>query len=97
MDMILALFENNLTAKKDLKFRFYKTINGYKLKRTILHILWAALNFPILFYCTNLMLNINLIFVWIGILIMYMPCYWLLSSIIFDSIIGDDIDNNSII
>lgn len=97
MDTILALFQNNLTTKKDLKSRFFNTINTYKFKRGMLHLLWAALNFPVLFFCTNVMIKMDLTWVWIGTVILYMPCYWLLSSILFDYIIGDDIDNNSII
>lgn len=97
MDTILALFQNNLITKKDLKSRFFNTINTYKFKRSMLHFLWAALNFPVLFFCTNVMIKMDLTWVWIGTVILYMPCYWLLSSILFDYIIGDDIDNNSII
>ncbi|WP_188654043.1 hypothetical protein [Yeosuana aromativorans] len=97
MDTILALFQNNTLTKKHLKSGFLNSINTYKFKRTMLHILWAALNFPVLYFCTNVMINMNLTFVWIGTVILYMPCYWLLSSILFDYIIGDDIDNNSII
>lgn len=96
MDMIFALFENNLTAKQAFKSKLQDILSSYQFKRTVLHILWAIFNLPLLVYGTNLMLNLDLVFVWIGIVIMYMPCYWILSSILFDNIIGDDIDNDSI-
>lgn len=88
MEMILNVFKNQVIKKSS--FDFYIS---WKLKRVMLNILWGLLNIFVLIAGTNLMVQIELELLWLAVLIVYVSIYWIISTLIFDTIIGDEIDN----
>lgn len=88
MEMILNFFENQVFKKSS--FDFYIS---WKLKRIILNIVWGLLNIFVFISVTNLMVQMGLEVLWLALLIVYASIYWIISTLIFDTIIGDEIDN----
>lgn len=83
MDAILNLFQEHLKSNS----------NTWKIKRQLLHLFWGLFNIALLVLGTNYMVEYNLEFVWFTITIAYASIYWILSNLLIDSIIGDEIDN----
>jgi len=83
MDAILNLFQGQLTNNS----------NSWKIKRQMLHLFWGLFNIVLLIIGTDYMVASNLEFVWFTITIAYASIYWILSNLLIDSIIGDEIDN----
>lgn len=79
-------FEKTNTALKNKKV-------DWLFKRIILHIIWGILNIVGLVYISTLISGTGweLVFL-IGGLI-YCLSYWIITCIIFDKLIGDEIDN----
>lgn len=88
MEMILNFLENQVFKKSS--FDFYIS---WKLKRIILNIVWGLLNIFVFISVTNLMVQMGLEVLWLALLIVYASIYWIISTLIFDTIIGDEIDN----
>lgn len=86
--MILNFLENQVFKKSS--FDFYIS---WKLKRIILNIVWGLLNIFVFISVTNLMVQMGLEVLWLALLIVYASIYWIISTLIFDTIIGDEIDN----
>jgi hypothetical protein len=83
MEAILNLFQEHVI----------KNSNLWKIKRLLLHFFWGLFNITLLIIGTNYMVVYNLEFVWFTITIVYASIYWILSNLLIDSIIGDEIDN----
>jgi hypothetical protein len=83
MEAILNLFQGHVI----------KNSNLWKIKRLLLHFFWGLFNITLLIIGTNYMVVYNLEFVWFTISIAYASIYWILSNLLIDSIIGDEIDN----
>lgn len=88
MDLIINFLENQVVKKTLLNFYV-----SWKLKRLILNIIWGLLNVFILIAGTNLMMQMHLEMVWLAAVIVYISIYWIISSLLFDTLIGDEIDN----
>jgi len=83
MEAILNLFQGHVTNNSNL----------WKIKRLLLHFFWGLFNITLLIIGTNYIVVYNLEFVWFTITIAYASIYWILSNLLIDSIIGDEIDN----
>ena len=47
-----------------------------------------------LIVATNIMIAIHLELLWLAFVIIYASVYWIVSSLLLDILIGDEIDNN---
>jgi hypothetical protein len=83
MDAILNLFQEHLKSN----------LNTWKVKRQLLHFIWGILNISFIIIGTNYMVVHNLEFVWFIVTMAYASIYWILSSLLIDGIIGDEIDH----
>ncbi len=87
----LESFKIDHFNKAILEFKFLK--NDWLVKRTLLHILWAFINITTLIFVYSLVSNTKWTPVFIVGCLLYCLFYWLLSSIMFDKLIGDEIDH----
>ena len=94
MEILLNFFEETLINKNhfitsNLR-RFY---DNWKMKRMALNIIWGLINITTLIFLTNIMIAIHLELLWLAFVILYSAVYWILSSLLIDTLIGDEIDN----
>jgi len=94
MEILLNFFEETLINKNhfitsNLR-RFY---DNWKMKRIALNIIWGLINITTLIFLTNIMIAIHFELLWLSFLILYSAVYWILSSLLIDTLIGDEIDN----
>lgn len=93
METILSLFENSLILKSPFKFSFRSAYNQYKFKRLLLNTSWGLINIFLILFGIQNMIESHFEILWIAPLIMYALSYWILTSLLIDTLIGDDIDN----
>jgi len=60
----------------------------------VLNIFWGLINITALIVATNIMIAIHLELLWLAFVIIYASVYWIVSSLLLDILIGDEIDNN---
>tara|TARA_R110000868_G_C10941162_1_gene767110 strand:+ start:2955 stop:3251 length:297 start_codon:yes stop_codon:yes gene_type:complete len=97
MEMLLTFFEETLIpTNKNIKSRFLSLIYSWKFKRMVLNIIWGLLNLSLLVYGTNLFIKLGYELPWVAGVLIYASCYWIVTTILFDAIIGDEIDHGTI-
>lgn len=92
----------DLSASLKLKTNFFKIVeplqtqNNKKVdwlyKRITLHIIWGILNILGLIYIATLIKDSGLELLFLIGCLVYCSSYWLISSILFDKLIGDEVD-----
>ena len=70
------------------------TKSNWHFKRTLLNIIWMFLNITVLISITSLIIGTGWETIWLIVALMYGVVYWLLATMLFDTIIGDEVDNN---
>lgn len=93
MEILLNFFEVTLIKKNSLTLNLKCFYNNWKIKRATLNILWGLFNITALLFITNIMIAIHFELIWLAFVILYASVYWVLSSILIDTLIGDEIDN----
>ncbi len=92
MEILLSIFEKKIikyhTVLANLK-RFYET---QKTKRILLNIIWGIINITALMFVTNIMIAFHLELIWSSFVLLYASVYWVVSSLLIDALIGDEID-----
>ena len=84
MNTIKIFINNNFVEKYSWRF-----------KRTLLNLLWGLINLIILVYVTTLLIGTGWEFVWFIVSLMYGSVYWIIATLIFDALIGDEFDHKS--
>ncbi|NCO62363.1 MAG: hypothetical protein GW839_02170 [Flavobacteriales bacterium] len=93
MEAILTLFENTLILKSPFKLSFRSSYSHYKLKRLLLNTIWGLINIFMIVFAIQNMIESHFEMLWIVPLIIYVLSYWIISSMLIDTLIGDEIDN----
>ena len=70
------------------------TKSNWHFKRTLLNIIWMFLNITVLISISSLIIGTGWETIWLIVALMYGVVYWLLATMLFDTIIGDEVDNN---
>ena len=94
MEILLNFFEEILIKKNSLTLNLKSFFDNWKIKRALLNILWGLMNITALIYVTNIMIAIHFELLWLAFVIIYASVYWIISSLLLDILIGDEIDNN---
>lgn len=76
----------NVKPLKPIKFNWPK-------KRMTLHFIWALLNLTILSFCFKYIIGSDWEVPFVIATFFYCSVYWMLTTIIFDKLIGDKSDN----
>ena len=93
MEILLNFFEETLIKKNSFKSNLKPFYINWKIKRTVLNIFWGLINITALIVATNIMIAIHFELLWLAFVILYSAVYWILSSLLIDTLIGDEIDN----
>ncbi|MGZ0015626.1 hypothetical protein [Yeosuana sp. AK3] len=93
MEAILTLFENTLILKSPFKLSFRSSYSHYKLKRLLLNTTWGFINIFMIVFAIQNMIESHFEMLWIAPLVVYALSYWIISSMLIDALIGDEIDN----
>ena len=93
MEILLNFFEETLIKKNSLTLNLKSFFDNWKIKRAVLNIFWGLINITALIVATNIMIAIHLELLWLAFVILYSAVYWILSSLLIDTLIGDEIDN----
>jgi len=74
-----------------------KIINkmNWKFKRIFLNIFWGIINICFLVWMTSKIIGSGWEIPWFFIALIYSSFYWILATIFFDAIIGDEFNGNS--
>ncbi|MCF8274546.1 MAG: hypothetical protein K9I95_12010 [Flavobacteriaceae bacterium] len=91
--MVLTYIEEKIIKNYPIKLKLQNRLITWEIKRLTLTVLWGLLNVSGLFYITKLMIDLDLELIWLAFALLYASCYWIISNIILDKIIGDEIDN----
>jgi hypothetical protein len=91
--MVLTYIEEKIIKNQPFKLKIQNGLNTWKFKRLVLNVLWGLLNVCVLFYITKIMIDLDLELIWLAFALLYASCYWIISNILLDKIIGDEIDN----
>ncbi|MGC1204397.1 MAG: hypothetical protein WA839_05885 [Flavobacteriaceae bacterium] len=94
----------NLSSKLHLIANFLEKTNPYTsnknrkevnwfTKRIILHLIWGSVNILGLIYFSTMIIGSGWEFIIVICGFIYCSAYWLITSILFDKLIGDEIDN----
>ena len=67
---------------------------NWQYKRIGLNLIWGLINITVLVYITTQIMGTGWKFIWFGLALIYALLYWILATMIFDAIIGDEVDNN---
>lgn len=94
MEILLNFFEETLIKKNSFKSNLKPFYINWKIKRTVLNIFWGLINMTALIVATNIMIANHLELLWLAFVIIYASVYWIVSSLLLDILIGDEIDNN---
>ena len=95
LDLVASFkFKTNTLDKSEHPMSENTIKINWKYKRIMLHIIWGALNVLSLVYMLTLFIDSDwgVLFLIVGLI--YCSLYWLITSILFDILIGDEIDNN---
>jgi hypothetical protein len=65
----------------------------WNFKRIILHIIWGAINILGLAYILTLFIDSDWGLIFLIFVLIYCSLYWLITTILIDLLIGDEIDN----
>ena len=92
----------DLSSSLKLKTNYFRIIEslyiqnnkkvGWLYKRIALHIIWGILNILGLIYISRLIKEFDLELVFLIGCLVYCSSYWLITSILFDKLIGDEVD-----
>lgn len=91
--------QSNIITLENLFDATYNRLNiksfvlNWSLKRMALNILWGIINLSLLGYGSILMINTSWEIIWFAIVLIYTLSYWIISSLLIDRLIGDEIDN----
>ena len=103
--MVAHFFLNfNLSSTSHLIASFLEKTNAYTSnknrqdvkwfpKRIILHLIWGSLNILGFIYISTIIIGSGWESVFVICGLIYYSAYWLITSILFDKLIGDEIDN----
>lgn len=82
--------------EKPNRYTFNKSSKqvNWLTKRIILHLIWGLANILGLIYISTLIIDSGLEIIFIICGLIYCSSYWLISTILFDKLIGDEIDNS---
>ena len=94
MEILLNFFEEILIKKNSLTLNLKSFFDNWKIKRAVLNIFWGLINITALIVATNIMIANHLELLWLAFVIIYASVYWIVSSLLLDILIGDEIDNN---
>jgi len=72
------------------------TVLNWYIKRTILNVFWGLLNISILIFITSIIIGTGWEIIWFIFTLLYGSIYWLLATILFDAIIGNEFDETDI-
>jgi aspartyl/asparaginyl beta-hydroxylase (cupin superfamily) len=93
MELLFNLYEETLIKKNSLTLNLKTIYDNWKIKRALLNILWGLMNITALIYVTNIMIAIHFELLWLAFVILYASIYWIVSSLLIDILIGDEIDH----
>lgn len=86
--------KSNVLKKNDRSFNQKSIKIDWIYKRIILHIIRGVLNILGLAYVSTLIIGSSWEFLLLIFGLIYCSSYWLITSILLDLIIGDEIDNS---
>ena len=65
---------------------------NWKFKRILLNILWGILNITVLVWISTLIVDTSWKYIWTITILMYCSAYWILATMLFDAILGNELD-----
>lgn len=95
MEILINFFDETLIKKNSLISILKPFYDNWKIKRAVLNSICFLINISVLIFATNIMMAFHLEWFWLFCIIIYASVYWILSSLLIDRLIGDEIDNNA--
>ena len=93
MEILINFFDETLIKKNCFILNLKSFYDNWKIKRALVNIIWGLINISALIIGTNIMIAIHLELLWLAFVIIYASVYWIVSSLLIDYLIGDEIDN----
>ncbi len=93
MEILINFFGETLIKKNSFISNLKSFYGHWQFKRAVLNMLWSLINITSLIFVTNVMIAIHLELLWLAFVIIYASFYWIISSLLIERLIGDEIDN----
>lgn len=87
-----AISLNNSKIRISTLLESIKKLSWQK-KRMALHVIWAIINLTFLSFCFYNISGSDLEFLFLIVMFLYCAVYWMLACLLFDKIIGLEVDN----